>query len=192
MRFGRVEKWGETKMIQCLDVALYQSRESRERSRKAEEVSPQFRTTAPVCVQAHPSSTPSHSTHTYISDNKKKRKETLYFYTLTLLSFSAIHNCSSNSLTTKSQSNTLATMPLGLSLKMFRWLSIFVQYCILYTNHSWVRGYLCAIFGFMRQGVVALTHWLLWNQFLHLVFWTICSPECFRSLSHLVITITKY
>ena len=46
----KVEKRGGTKMIRCLEVALYQTRESRERRRKAEEFSSQICTSSTVCV----------------------------------------------------------------------------------------------------------------------------------------------
>ena len=48
---------------------------------------------ASVCMQAQPSSTLSHSTHTYISGNKRNKKRSrLCLYTSTLLSFSAVHH----------------------------------------------------------------------------------------------------
>ena len=50
-RILKVEKLIESKMFRCLEIALYQSSVSRERSRKAKEVSLQIRTSAPcVCV----------------------------------------------------------------------------------------------------------------------------------------------
>ena len=69
----KVEKQGETKMIQCLEVAQYQSWKSKIKKKQLTEDS-YF---APVCA-AQPSSTVPHSTHTYVLCNKRKRKETDY------------------------------------------------------------------------------------------------------------------
>ena len=87
MRLMKVEMREEIKMIWCFEVTLYQSHKSQ---KKAEEVSVQIYTSAPVSVQARPSLILSHSTHTCIFGNKKKRTR-LYFYTSVLLSFLAIH-----------------------------------------------------------------------------------------------------
>ena len=56
-------------MIQCLEVALYQSCKSRTKDLYL----------APVCT-FQPSPTLSYSTHIYISGNKRKRKEADYIF----------------------------------------------------------------------------------------------------------------
>ena len=61
-------------------MALDQSWVSRERRRKAGEVSLQISTSAYVCTLAQLSSTCSHFTQTYISGNKKKKKEADYIF----------------------------------------------------------------------------------------------------------------
>ena len=81
-RFMKVEKQRETQMIQCLE--LYQFCESRTKKQFTEDLH-----LTPVCA-SQPYFILSHSTHTYILVNKRKRKETLYFCTSVLLSFSAI------------------------------------------------------------------------------------------------------
>ena len=73
-RLAKVEKRGKTEMIRCLEVALNQSHENERRRRKAEEVSPQIRTSALEYVKTQLSLTPSILTQLCISGNKRKRK----------------------------------------------------------------------------------------------------------------------
>ena len=54
---------------------------------KAEEVSLQIHTLDPQCVQAQSSLTLSHSTHKYISGNKRNRKETDYIFIISVVVF---------------------------------------------------------------------------------------------------------
>ena len=83
MRLAKIEKQGETKMIRCLEVALYQSSESSEWRRK-KRFSCRF-IPRPLCgcklSRFHLCL--SHSTHTYILGYKKTRKEkkqTIFLY----------------------------------------------------------------------------------------------------------------
>ena len=84
MRFAKVEKREETKMIQCLEVAPYQSRENTTKKKRFTENS------LPLCV---------HLTHLRLSltlptrtfrVTKGKKRNRLYFCTSTLLFLSAI------------------------------------------------------------------------------------------------------
>ena len=60
-------------------MILYETHKSREWRRKAEEVLPQIRTSAPLCANSAVLAL-SHSTHTYISGYKKgkEKKQILY------------------------------------------------------------------------------------------------------------------
>ena len=68
----KIEKQGETKMTQCLEMALYQSHEGRERKNRFH-----GRFVSRSNVLANPAifDSFSHSPHTYILDNKRKRKK---------------------------------------------------------------------------------------------------------------------
>ena len=60
-------------------VGLYQFRESRERSRKVEEVSPQIYTSIHLCA-AQPSSNLFHSTHIFRIIKRKEKKPIIFLY----------------------------------------------------------------------------------------------------------------
>ena len=87
-RLAKVEKQEEMKTIQCLEMALYQSRESRMK-KKSREVSRKNSTVVPLCV-----CTFQPLLLLYFSGNKKNKKRCrLYFYTSALLlSFFLVYN----------------------------------------------------------------------------------------------------
>ena len=104
-RLAKVEKQGETKMVRCLKIALYQTRKSREVRKSKDNSMPWgssvqiFRNQDEEAVHwrfvSHPSCTLCHSTYSYISGNKRKRKETDIFY-ISVVAFLCIQNIFNN------------------------------------------------------------------------------------------------
>ena len=91
MRLAKVEKHGETKVIQHLEVALCQSCKRREEE-KAEEVSAQICTSNPVSVQALPSLTLLICTFQIIKEEEKKEIIILYISVVVFLCYTTPKN----------------------------------------------------------------------------------------------------
>ena len=92
-RLAKENNRGESKINRCLEMALYQTRESREASIKRRRSSSlKFPISSPCVHLSRVFDSLAHSTISYISVNKKKRKEANHIFNTSTLLFFPVYN----------------------------------------------------------------------------------------------------